>query len=44
MITDLAVFEIDKHGKDGMKLIELASGVSLEDVAAKTEATYKVAL
>jgi 3-oxoacid CoA-transferase subunit B len=43
-VTDLAVFTIDKHGSGGMMLIELADGVSLDDVKAKTEADYKVAL
>ena len=44
VVTDLAVFTIDKHGKDGMVLIELADGVTLEEVRAKTEAEYRVAL
>ena len=44
VITDLGVFTIDKHGADGMALIELAPGVTLDEVAAKTEASYKVAL
>jgi 3-oxoacid CoA-transferase subunit B len=44
VVTDLAVFTIDKHGSGGMTLIELADGVSLDDVKAKTEADYKVAL
>lgn len=44
VVTDLAVFTIDKHGKDGMALIELADGVTLDDVKANTEATYRVAL
>ncbi len=44
VITDLAVFTIDKHGKDGMALIELADGVTLDEVKAKTEATFRVAL
>ena len=44
VITDLGVFTIDKHGADGMALIELAHGVTLDEVAAKTEASYKVAL
>jgi 3-oxoacid CoA-transferase subunit B len=43
VITDLAVFSIDKHG-GGMTLIELASGVTLEEVQAKTEATFAVGL
>jgi 3-oxoacid CoA-transferase subunit B len=44
VVTDLAVFTIDKHGSGGMTLIELADGVTLDDVKAKTEADYKVAL
>jgi 3-oxoacid CoA-transferase subunit B len=44
VITDLAVFSIDKHGDRGMALIELAPGVTLEDIAAKTQANYRVAL
>jgi 3-oxoacid CoA-transferase subunit B len=44
VVTDLAVFTIDKHGSNGMTLIELADGVTLDDVKAKTEADYKVAL
>jgi 3-oxoacid CoA-transferase subunit B len=39
VITDLCVFEIDrKHG--AMRLIELAPGVSLDNVKAKTEASF----
>ena len=44
VVTDLAVFTIDKHGKDGMALIELADGVTLDEVKANTEATFRVAL
>jgi 3-oxoacid CoA-transferase subunit B len=44
IITDLAVFEVDKAGGTGLKLIELAPGVSLDEVAAKTEAGYAIAL
>ena len=44
VITDLGVFHIDKHGFRGMALIELAPGVTLEEIAAKTEAAYRVAL
>jgi 3-oxoacid CoA-transferase subunit B len=44
VITDLGVFTIDRHGKDGMALIELADGVSLDDIKSKTEATFRVAL
>jgi 3-oxoacid CoA-transferase subunit B len=41
VITDLAVFEIEK---EGAKLIEIAPGVSEEEIRAKTQAAYKVAL
>jgi 3-oxoacid CoA-transferase subunit B len=44
VITDLAVFEIDRRGDAGMRLIELAAGVSADEVRAKTEADYAVAL
>ena len=44
VVTDLAVFTIDRHGKDGMALIELADGVSLDEVKSKTEAEFRVAL
>ena len=44
IITDLAVFAIDKAGHSGMSLIELAPGVTQDEVRAKTEADYKVAL
>lgn len=39
VITDLGVFEIDQGG---MTLIELAPGVSVDDIAANTEAKYRV--
>ncbi|MEI7036129.1 3-oxoacid CoA-transferase [Fulvimonas yonginensis] len=42
IITDLAVFEVEK-GK-GLTLIELAEGVSLDEVKAKTGCAFKVAL
>jgi len=44
VVTDLAVFTIDKHGPNGMALIELADGVTLDEVKAKTEAEFRVAL
>jgi 3-oxoacid CoA-transferase B subunit len=42
LITDLAVFDLPK-GKLA-RLIELAPGVTVEEIAAKTEAAYEVAL
>ena len=44
VVTDLGVFTIDKHGKDGMALIELADGVTLDQIKANTEATFRMAL
>ncbi|WP_341703488.1 CoA transferase subunit B [Ferrovibrio sp.] len=41
VITDLAVFEIDKK-KGGMTLIERAPGVSLEEIRDKTEPDFKL--
>ncbi len=44
VITDLGVFTIDKKGDGGMALIELAPGVSVDEIKAKTQAPFKVAL
>ena len=41
VITDLAVFDITP---DGMKLVQLADGVTADEVRAKTQANYTVAL
>ena len=41
IITDLAVFDVKPDGA-GLELIELADGVTLADVAARTEASYTV--
>ena len=43
LITELGVFEIDRKG-GGAKLIELAPGVTLDELKAKTEARFEVAL
>ena len=44
VITDLGVFTIDKKHGGGMALIELAPDVTAQEIADKTEATYRVAL
>src|SRR5712691_7355851 len=41
VITDLAVFAIDKKG-GGMELIEIAPGVSLDELKSQTEAAFRV--
>ena len=41
VISDLGVFTIDKHGAGGLTLIELADGVTLDEISAKTEAKFK---
>ena len=41
LITDLAVFDFDGNG---MVLVELQDGVTLDEVVAKTEASFKVGL
>lgn len=41
IITDLAIIDIDK---EGMHLIDMAPGVTLEEIQAKTEAKFSVNL
>ncbi|MGB8221259.1 MAG: 3-oxoacid CoA-transferase subunit B [Polyangiales bacterium] len=43
VITDLGVFEIDKNGDGEMTLVELADGVTLDQIAESTEAVYRIA-
>ena len=43
VITELGVFTIDRRGDAGMALIEMAPGVTLEEVQEKTEAEFRVA-
>jgi len=43
IITDLAVFTLER-GKTGLTLIELAPGVTLDEVSAKTEARFTTKL
>lgn len=44
VITDLGVFSINRKGEADMRLIELAEGVSLDEISAKTEARFTMAL
>jgi 3-oxoacid CoA-transferase B subunit len=43
IVTDLAVFRRDDHDSP-FRLVELAPGVTAEEVAAKTTAAYEVAI
>jgi 3-oxoacid CoA-transferase subunit B len=43
VITDLGVFTIEKKNPNGMKLVELAPGVTTDAIRAKTEADFAVA-
>jgi 3-oxoacid CoA-transferase subunit B len=42
VITDLAVFTIDRKTGGGMTLVELAPGVTVDEVKRKTEAKFAV--
>jgi 3-oxoacid CoA-transferase subunit B len=44
VVTELAVFTIDRRGDEGMALIELAPDVTLDEVKAKTAGEFRVAL
>jgi 3-oxoacid CoA-transferase B subunit len=44
VVTELAVFELARRGETSVRLIELADGVTLDEVKAKTEAEFTVAL
>jgi 3-oxoacid CoA-transferase subunit B/3-oxoadipate CoA-transferase beta subunit len=43
VVTDLGVFEVNR-GKSPLRLLELAPGVSVEEVRAKTEPSFEVAV
>ena len=44
VITELGVFEIARRGETAVTLVELAPEVTLEEITAKTEAGFTVAL
>ncbi|UYN95101.1 MAG: CoA transferase subunit B [Enhydrobacter sp.] len=43
VVSELGVFTIDKKGNGGVTLIELADGVSVDEVKAKTQAKLSIA-
>jgi 3-oxoacid CoA-transferase subunit B len=42
IITDMGVFQVDEAGS-GLTLIEIAPGVTVDDIKARTEAGFKTA-
>ena len=42
IITELAVFKVDRRLRE-LELVEIAEGVTLEEVKAKTDADFKIA-
>ena len=42
VITELGVFSVDKTGDGGVTLVELADGVTVDEVKAKTKAKLVV--
>ena len=44
LITDLGVFTVARRGEPQLVLIELATDVSIEEIQAKTEADFTIAL
>jgi len=44
LVSELGVFRIDRRGDGGMTLVELAPDVTLDEMRAKTEADFHVAL
>ncbi|HYZ62951.1 MAG TPA: CoA transferase subunit B [Acetobacteraceae bacterium] len=43
IITDLCVLQVDNPGQDGLTLIEMAPGVTVDELRANTEAEFRVA-
>jgi 3-oxoacid CoA-transferase subunit B len=41
VITDLCVFDLDRHA-GGLTLLELAPGIGVDDVRARTEASFSL--
>jgi 3-oxoacid CoA-transferase subunit B len=43
VISELGVFSVDKTGDGGVTLVELADGVTVDEVKAKTKAKLAIA-
>ncbi|WP_182083861.1 3-oxoacid CoA-transferase subunit B [Aureimonas sp. ME7] len=44
VVTDLGVFTVERKGPERLTLVELADGVTLDEIRAKTAASFEVAL
>ncbi len=42
IVTDLGVLEVDHPGRPGLTLVDIAPGVSVDELRAKTEAGFRV--
>ena len=42
IITDMGVFDVDLEGMSGLTLVEIAPGISVEDVQNATACDFKV--
>ena len=42
IVTDLCVLQVDRPGQDGLTLLDMAPGVTVEEVRGKTEAAFTV--
>ena len=42
IVTDLCVLAVDKPGQDGLTLVDMAPGVTVEELRSKTAAPFKV--
>jgi len=42
IVTDLCVFEVDKPGEDGLTLVDMAPGVTVDELRSKTGAEFRV--
>lgn len=42
IITELAVFHVDRANSGGLTLLEHAPGVTVDEIRAKTAASFKV--
>jgi 3-oxoacid CoA-transferase subunit B len=42
IVTDLCVLQVDNPGQDGLTLVDMAPGVTVEELRSKTEAPFRV--